>query len=85
MVVEVGIKVVVGEVVTAEVVDGVVVEITWVVEEGWVVVVVVALLQAVKTIAVTSNNDVRTMIHFLLNLFNNFLFSFFVFSFIIKG
>jgi hypothetical protein len=63
----------------------VVVEIAWVVEEGWVVVVVVALLQAVKTIAVTSNNDVRTMIHFLLNLFNNFLFSFFVFSFIIKG
>ena len=85
MVVEVGIKVVVGEVVTAEVVDGVVVEITWVVEVGWGVVVVTALLQAVKTTAVISNNDVRTMIHFLLNLFNNFLFSFFVFSFIIKG
>jgi hypothetical protein len=85
VVVEVGIKVVVGEVVTAEVVDGVVVEITWVVEVGWGVVVVTALLQAVKTTAVISNNDVRTMIHFLLNLFNNFLFSFFVFSFIIKG
>ena len=49
------------------------------------VVVVAVLLQAVKTIDVISNNDVRTMIHFLLNLFNNFLFSFFVFSFIIKG
>ena len=79
MVVEVGIKVVVGEVVTAEVVDGVVVEITWVVEVGWGVVVVTALLQAVKTTAVISNNDVRTMIHFLLNLFNNFLFSFLLF------
>jgi hypothetical protein len=80
VVVEVGIKVVVVEVVMEEVVVvGVVVEITWVVEEGWVVVVVVALLQAVKTIAVTSNNDVRTMIHFLLNLFNNFLFSFLLF------
>ena len=80
MVVEVGIKVVVVEVVMEEVVVvGVVVEIAWVVEEGWVVVVVVALLQAVKAIAVTSNNDVRTMTHFLLNLFNNSLFSFLLF------
>jgi hypothetical protein len=36
----------------------------------------VVLLQAVKVIAVTSSNDVKTIIHFLLNLFNNFLFSF---------
>ena len=71
---------VVVEVVTAEVV-AVGVENTWVVEVGEVVVVevVVALLQAVKAIAVTSNNDVRTMIHFLLNLFNNSLFSFLLF------
>jgi hypothetical protein len=75
--------VVVVEVVTPPkvVVVGVVVEITWVVEVGEVVVVdvVVALLQAVKATAVTSNNDVRTMIHFLLNLFNNSLFSFLLF------
>jgi hypothetical protein len=86
VVVVVGIKVVVGEVVITEVVVGVVVVIAWVVEMGWVVVVVVAaLLQAVKPIAVTSNSDVRTMSHFLLNLFNNVLISFFLFSFIIRG
>ncbi len=81
VVVEVGIKVVVEEVVTTNEVVGVVVEITWVVEVDGVVVVVVVtvLLQAVKTIAVVSSNDDRTMIHFLLNLFNNFLFSFLLF------
>ena len=42
---------------------------------GWIVVVVdvVALLQAVKTTAVTSSNEVKTASHFLLNLFSNFL------------
>ena len=78
-----GVEVVVVEVVWTGVVaaEVVVVDIAWVVEVGWVVVVevVVALLQAVKTTAVTSNNDVRTMIHFLLNLFNNSLFSFLLF------
>jgi hypothetical protein len=50
---------------------------------GWVVVseVVAVLLQAVNVIAVTSSNDVRIIIHFLLNLFNNFLFSFLSFFF----
>jgi hypothetical protein len=94
VVVEVVVEVVVAdvEVVVVEVVwrgakvAVVVVEIAWVVDVGWVVVVevVVALLQAVKTIAVVNSNDVRTMSHFLLNLFNNFPFSFFLFSFIIK-
>ena len=86
-VVLVGVEVVVVEDVTIGVVaaEVVVVDTAWVVEVGWVVVVevvvevVVVLLQAVKTTAVTSNNDVRTMIHFLLNLFNNFLFSFILF------
>jgi len=81
--------VVVVEVVTPPkvVVVGVVVDITWVVEVGEVVVVdvVVALLQEVKTKAVISSIDVRTMIHFLLNLFNNSIFSFSLFTFIMKG
>jgi hypothetical protein len=78
----VDVAVVVVEVVwTGAKVTVVVVEITWVVDGGWVVVsvVVTALLQAVNIIAVTNSNDVRTMIHFLLNLFNNFLFSFLLF------
>jgi hypothetical protein len=80
------VEVVVVEVVwTGAKVTVVVVEIVWVVEVGCVVVVVTALLQAVKTIAVTNNNDVRTMIHFLLNLFNNVLISFFLFTFIMRG
>jgi uncharacterized membrane protein YesL len=51
---------------------------------GWVAFseVVTALLHAATVIiAVTSSNDVRTMIHFLLKLFNNFLFSFLSFFF----
>jgi len=50
---------------------------------GWVVVseVVTALLHAATVIAVTSSNDVKTMIHFLLNLFNNVVFSFLSFFF----
>jgi hypothetical protein len=85
----VDVEVVVREVVTIGVVaaEFVVVAIDWVVEVGWVVVmeVVVALLQAVKTKAVISSIDVRTMIHFLLNLFNNSIFSFSLFTFIMKG
>jgi hypothetical protein len=87
VVVEVGIKVVVVEVVMAEVVVCIVVEITWFVDVGWVVVsvVVTVVLQAVKAIAVTSSNDVKTMSHFLLNLFNNSFFSFLLFTFIMRG
>ena len=88
-VVLVDVEVVVREVVTIGVVaaEFVVVAIDWVVEVGWVVVmeVVVALLQEVKTKAVISSIDVRTMIHFLLNLFNNSIFSFSLFTFIMKG
>jgi hypothetical protein len=50
-----------------------------------VALVVVALLQAANAMAVTSSIDVITTIHFLLNRFNNVLFSFFLFTFIIKG
>ena len=48
-------------------------------------VVVVVLLQALNTKDVTSNNDVTTTSHFLLNLLDNLLFSFILFTFIIKG
>ena len=89
-VVSAGVEVVAVEVVWTGVVvaaEVVVVDIAWVVEVGWVVAVevVVALLQAVKTTAVTSNNDVKMMSHFLLNLFNNVLFSFLLFFLIIRG
>jgi len=71
-------------VVVAEVVE---VDVVWVVDVGWVVVslVVTALLQAVKIIAMTNSNDVSPMTNFLLNLFNNFLFSFLLFTFIMRA
>jgi hypothetical protein len=75
----------VGEVTTAVVgvvdvkaLNCVVVEVNWiaVVVLG---VVVVALLQAENITAVTSSIDATTTSHFLLNLFNNYLFSFLLF------
>ena len=67
---------VVEEVVDVEVVVGLVV----VVVEG-----VVVLLQALNARDATSNNDVTTTSHFVLNLLNNLHFSFLLFTFIIKA
>jgi len=83
------VEVVVGLVVVV-VGEDVVVEVLVVVEVvvGLLVVVVVevvVLLQALNTKDVTSNKDVTTTSHFLLNLLANLLFSFILFTFIIKG
>ena len=94
VVVEVVLGVVVGlpvvvveeEAVVVEVFVVVAVAIVVVVVVGWVVVVVVVLLlHALKTELATSSNDVKTTSHFLLNLLANLLFSFILFTFIIKG
>ena len=49
-------------------------------KDGAEVEVVVALLQALKTVVATSNNAVKPISHFLLNLFDNLLspFSYFL-------
>ena len=88
LVVVVVVEVVVGLVVVV-VGDDVVVEVLAVVEVVGLPVVVVAgvvvLLQALNTKDVMSNKDVTTTSHFLLNLLANLLFSFILFTFIIKG